>query len=56
MKLTTKTPAQWRKKRRAELGQDEDESPDPNLIPGVPTAQTRRAMKSSKGRHDDIPF
>ena len=62
MKLTIKTPAQWRAERRAELGQDQDEDQDrdqdrdPNLIPGVPAAQTRRALKNSEGRHDDIPF
>lgn len=58
MKLTTKTPAQWRKEHRAELGQDkgEEQSRDPNIIPGVPASQTVRALKSLKGRHNDIPF
>ena len=58
MKLTIKTPAQWWKEHRAELGQDQDEGQDrdPNIIPGVLVAQTMRALKSSVGRHDDIPF
>lgn len=58
MKLTVKTSAQWRKEHRAERGQDQDEGQDqdPNLIEGVPAAQTRRAIKGSKGKHQDIPF
>ncbi len=57
MKLTVKTPAQWRDERRAERGQDPDEDTSrKNIIPGVPGHQTRRAMEAAADNPDDIPF
>ncbi len=57
MKLTIKTPAQWRKERRVEWGQDPDEDTTrKNIILGVPAAQTKRALERSIGQADDVPF
>ena len=57
MKLTLKTPAQWRKERKVERGEDPDEDTSrKNIIAGVSGHQTRRAMEAAADNPDDIPF
>ena len=55
MKLTLKTPAQWRKESKMERGEDPDEDTSrKNIIAGVSAAQTVRAIKNAKP--GGVPF